>query len=137
LGTFVIPPSGWGTFSDDYLTDTSGNPVEVTFDGSVTTLQFEGNPSASDGLTCNTGFFMLIPAAASPGSVTLTASLAGGNIQISFLSQSGHSYQLQWSASLTGGIWTNLGSSIVGDGTTKAASESAGTGNGFYRVQIQ
>jgi hypothetical protein len=137
LGTFVIPPSGWGTFSDDYLTDTSGNPVEVTFDGSVTTLQFEGNPSASDGLTCNTGFFMLIPAVASPGSVTLTASLAGGNIQISFLSQSGHSYQLQWSASLTGGIWTNLGSSIVGDGTTKTASESAGTGNGFYRVQIQ
>jgi hypothetical protein len=137
LGTFVIPPSGWGTFSYDYLTDNSGNPVKVTFDGSATTLQFEGDPSSSDGLTCNTGFFMLIPAVTAPNAVQLTASIAGGNIIVSFLTQSGHSYQLQGSSSLAGGSWSNVGSSVSGNGSTETASDTIGAGPRFYRVQIQ
>ena len=135
LGTFIIPVSGWGSFSGDYLTDGSGNPVKVTFDGTLTTLQFGGNP-AGDGLTCNTGFFMLIPAVSTPVRVTLTARVSGGNILISFPSQASHNYQVQWTGSLPGGAWTNLGSPIAGDGTTKTASEPV-AGNGFYRVQIQ
>jgi len=136
LGTFIIPVSGWGTFSGDFLTDVSGNPVKVTFDGSLTTLQFGGNPTG-DGLTCNTGYFMLIPAVSTPASVTLTAKVSGGNILISFPSQASHNYQVQWTGSLPNGVWSNVGSAIAGDGTTKTASESVGAGNAFYRVQIQ
>ena len=137
LGTFIIPVSGWGTFSYDYLTDSGGNLVKVTFDGSASTLQFEGNPSASDGLTCNTGFFMLIPTVAAPGTVQLTDTIAGGNIIVSFLTQTGHSYQLQATSSLSGGSWSNVGSAISGNGSTETASDTIGSGSRFYRVEIQ
>ena len=137
LGTFVIPISGWSTFAYTELTDASNNPVKVTFDGSLTTLQFGGNPTG-DGNTCNTGFFMLVPVSTAPTSVTLTASAVGGSIHISFPSQTGHNYQVESTGSLTGGgSWTNLGSLIVGDGTIKTASDPIGVGPRFYRVQIQ
>lgn len=137
LGTFVIPPSGWGSFSYDYLTGPSGSPVEVTFDGTATTLQFEGDPSTTDGLTCNTGFFMLIPAVTAPNTVKLTASTGSGNIIVSFSTQLGYSYQLQRCSSLSSASWSNVGSAVTGTGSTGTASDSVGSGNSFYRVEIQ
>ncbi|HXC36835.1 MAG TPA: hypothetical protein VNV43_13235, partial [Candidatus Acidoferrales bacterium] len=136
LGTFILPVVGWGTFEYVKLTDASNNPVIVTFTGTnATTLQFEGDPVSSDGNTCNTGFFMLVPAA--PASVTLTATVSGGNINISFPTQSGHNYQVQWTGSLSSPSWNNV-DLVVGDGSTKTVSYSASAASSrFYRVQIQ
>jgi len=133
LGTFILPVVGWGTFEYVKLTDASNNPVVVTFTGTnATTLQFEGDPDAN---SCNTGFFMLVPAA--PASVRLTATLGGGNINISFPTQSGHNYQVQWTGSLSSVSWNNL-DLVVGDGSTKTVSyATAAAGSRFYRVQIQ
>jgi len=136
LGTFILPVVGWGTFEYVKLTDASNNPVVVTFTGTnATTLQFEGDPISNDGNTCNTGFFMLVPAA--PASVTLAATLGGGNVNISFPTQSGHSYQVQWTGSLSSPSWNNA-DLVVGDGSTKTVSyATAAASSRFYRVQIQ
>ena len=49
--------------------------------------------------------------------VTLSASIEGGNIQISFPTQDGVSYQMAYKSSLTNVSWTPI-EIIVGDGST-------------------
>jgi Carbohydrate binding module (family 6) len=134
LGTFVIPISGWSTFAYTELTDASSNPVKVTFDGSLTTLQFGGNPTG-DGNTCNTGFFMLVPVA--PAGLTLSASISGGNIHISFPTQTGSNYQLLYKTHLSDASWTTLGSPVSGNNAVQSVSDTVGGSSRFYRVQIQ
>src|SRR5260370_19701290 len=85
LGTFFIPLGGWTFFSYVPLTDNQSNLVAVTFDGSETTLQFGGNPTG-DGVTINTGFFMLIPVSANP--FTLSALRSAGYVVVSFRTRS-------------------------------------------------
>lgn len=48
---------------------------------------------------------------------TLHASLAGGNIQLSFDTQAGMNYQIQIATNLL--IWADLGAAVIGDGLTK------------------
>jgi len=134
LGTFQIPLGGWTLFTYVPLTDSNTNLATVTFDGSAATLQFEGNPGG-DGVTINTGFFMLIPVTANP--VTLSALRSGGNIVISFPTQSGFHYQVQYKNTLTDPSWTSLGSPITGNGLVQSVSDPIAGGNRFYRVKIQ
>jgi len=82
----------------------------------------------------NVNFMMLVPLA-SP--VTLTATHVGANINISFQSQNGFSYQVQWKNNLTDVSWTSLNSPITGDGTIKSVSDPASGSSRFYRVSIQ
>lgn len=133
LGTFAVPTTGWASFGWVPLRDAEGNLKTLTFNGSTNTLKLTRDPTAPFA-DVNVNFLMLVPLA-SP--VSLTASISGGNIHISFLSQSGSSYQVQYKNNLTDVSWTPLGSLIVGDGTTKSVNDPA-TGSGrFYRVSIQ
>jgi hypothetical protein len=91
LGTFLIPLNGWTTWETVPLTDNNTNLVKITFNGSTNTLQFEGTPIAAGDPTINYGFFFLVPV--TPAGFTLTASISGGNIHISFPTQTGSSYQ--------------------------------------------
>jgi hypothetical protein len=84
----------------------------------------------------NVNFLMLVPVASAPPAVTLTAAHVGANIQVSFNTASGFTYQVQWKANLTDATWTSLGAPIAGDGTIKSVSDPIGTSR-FYRVSIQ
>jgi len=63
--------------------------------------------------------------------------LSNGNMVLSFQSQSGSAYQLQYKNHLSDATWTALGSAIAGDGSIKSISDSTGQAQRFYRLSIQ
>ena len=134
LGTFSVPPIGWSSWEWAMLKDGNGKPVKVTVDGSPVTLRYSGStvPGQPE---LNTGFFML---AATTPDVILTATRSGGNIVISFPTQNGHNYQVEYKNNLSDLIWTPLGSAIVGNGSVQSASDSTvGRSARFYHVHVQ
>ena len=131
LGTFHIPLGGWNTWQYTPLTDPYGNLVQVTFDGSRTTLQLGGDPSAT---TINANFFMLIPAAVSGPQLTL--SLNGGTATLSFPTRTGGTYQVQFKGKLTDPTWSPLGGAISGNGSVQSVQDPVSGSGRFYRVQL-
>ena len=89
--------------------------------------------------TINAGFFMLIPALAPSGAITLKAAVSGGIIVISFPTQNGSSYQLEYKNTLTDPGWTSLGSAVPGNGSVQSATDTdtATGGHRYYRVAVQ
>ncbi len=136
LGSFSIPTTGWSSFGWVALKDLNGNLVSVTFNGSTNTVKLTRDPT-SPYADCNVNCLMLVPAAAAPSSPTLSASLNGGNIVLSFPTQSGTTYQVEYKNELTDATWTPLGSSVSGDGTTKTVSDSVTNGHRFYHLKAQ
>jgi hypothetical protein len=134
LGTFSVPPIGWSTWEWDVLKDGNGRPVKITLDGSTVTLRYSGStvPGQPE---MNTGFFML---AATTPDVILTATRSGANIVLSFATQNGHSYQVEYKNNLADPAWATLGSPISGNGGVQSASDSmVGRSTRFYRVHVQ
>jgi len=66
--------------------------------------------------------------------VTVSAALVGSNIQISFPTQNGASYEVAFKAKLTDASWAPI-ETIPGDGTTKTVFYPANTATGFYTVR--
>ncbi len=133
IGTFTIAPLGWGTWQWAPLKDGNGHLAKVTLNGSTNTLQLGGSPVIGQP-EVNVNFMMLVPTTPSPKLVTV---VSAGNITISFPTQSGFSYQVQYKNHLTDANWTALGGSIAGDGSVKSAGDSTAPTSRFYRVQIQ
>jgi hypothetical protein len=113
------------------LRDAGGNLVSVSLDGSTNTLKLAHAPTGPD---VNVNFMMLTPAA-SP--FPLTAFRSGANINISFPSQSGFSYQVEFKTNFTDLIWSPLGSPVTGDGSIKTVVDPASGSRRFYRGRIQ
>jgi hypothetical protein len=132
LGAFNLQSTGWESYTFVPLRDNSGNLVTMTFNGSTNTLQLM-NPVGS-GSDVNVNFFMLVP---SGGSVKLTASISGGNINISFPTQSLLSYQLLYKNNITDPAWTPVGSPVIGNGSIESFSQPASGAHQFYVVQVQ
>ena len=133
LGTFPIVNSGWSSFTWVPLRDSQGNMAKVTLNGSTNTLKLARGPTGPD---ANVNFLMLAPAPF-PLPTSLTATLNGANINLSFPTQSGFSYQVSFKNDLTDSTWTPLGSPVAGDGTVKSASDSAAGARRFYILLIQ
>lgn len=66
--------------------------------------------------------------------VTVTTSINGGNINLSWLSQGATDYQVVSKANLSDSTWTPEGGLVAGDGTVKTASFAVGAANRFYSV---
>jgi hypothetical protein len=132
LGVFNVESTGWESYNFVPLRDNSGNLVTMTFNGSTNTLQLM-NPVGS-GSDVNVNFFMLVP---SGGSVELTASISGGNINISFPTQSLLSYQLLYKNNITDPAWTPVGSPVIGNGSIESFHQPASGAHQFYVVQVQ
>jgi hypothetical protein len=67
--------------------------------------------------------------------VQLNALVSGANILLSWTSQPGVIYQLQASADLSNpSAWSNLGSSVAGDGTVITVSDTLTAPPHFYRL---
>lgn len=130
LGTFNVLNLGWGTWQWAQMVDGSGNPAKVTLDGSAQILRMGG----TSGNEVNVNFLMLVATAPTP---LLKATVSGGMIHISFPTQNGYSYQLQYKDHLTDATWTPVGSLLPGNGSTQSTDDSSATGSRFYRMQIQ
>jgi hypothetical protein len=130
LGTFYIPLGGWNTWQYTPLTDPYGNRVQVTFDGSRTTLQLGGDPSAT---TINANFFMLIPVPAS--APQLTMSHVNGRLTLSWPTRVGTSYQVQIKSSLSDPNWSSVGVVLAGTGSVRTFQDNLSAAARFYRVQ--
>jgi hypothetical protein len=111
------------------LLTSNGQPAVVSLSGTntlrVTTLS-GGN---------NADFYMLVSSPASP--VKLTASLNGSNIRLSFPTQSGYTYTLQYKDALGGGTWMQVGTPVAGNGSVQTVSDGPLGTKRFYRLSIQ
>jgi hypothetical protein len=63
----------------------------------------------------------------------------GGNgmMGISFATQPGYDYQVEYKTNLTDAVWIPLGNVISGDGTIQSLNDTIGANSRFYRMQIQ
>jgi len=132
LGTFAVPFTAWESYTFVPLRDNSGNLLPVTFNGSTNTLRVS-RPTPTPALQdVNVNFLMLVP------QFTLHAAHNGANVMLSFGTQTGFNYQLQYKTNLTDAAWQPLGSPIPGDGTVKSINDPVLTGGRrFYRAAIQ
>jgi len=131
LGTFNVANSGWASFTWVPLRDGNGNLVTVSFDGATNTLKLARGPTGPD---VNVNFLMLVPAV---GSVNLSIARSGNNANISFPTQSGFSYQVQYKTNLVDVNWLPLGSPVAGNGSVQTIPDPIGSQQRFYRLSIQ
>jgi hyaluronate lyase len=128
LGTFNIPFTAWESYNYLPLEDNFGNLVTVTFNGSTNTLQLGRPASASS--DCNANFLMLVPV------FTVNPVLKGTNLVVSFPTQQGFNYQVQYKNSLTDPAWAPVGSNLSGNNLMMSATNPVSSQARFYRVQI-
>jgi hypothetical protein len=129
LGSFTVPNQGWGTYNWVPLRDGTGALLPLTFDGSTNTLRItSAGPEAN--MEVNVNFLMLVPP------LKLSATRVGGNISVSFGTQSGFSYQVEYKNTVTDPNWTALGAPVAGDGLTKTVLDPI-AGQRIYRLRVQ
>jgi hypothetical protein len=129
LGNFVGTGTSFFTWQYVPLVNTNtGLPVTLAL-GGVETLQITGDGNE------HANFFMLAPVAAN--AVSITPTINGSNIQLSFPTQVGFNYTIQYKHNLTDPSWTTLGSAVPGNGSTRSVNDSASGGQRFYRLSIQ
>jgi hypothetical protein len=78
---------------------------------------------------CNPNYFMLVPASG----ITLTAARSGGNIVLSFPTQSGLNYRIFYETSLAGGNWILL-TTVPGTGSVVHVNDPITAAPRFYKV---
>ena len=96
LGVFTIPNTGWEAYTFVPMRDDNGNLVSLTFNGSTNTLQLARPGTAGDALfpDVNANFLMLVPL------FNIHASHSGANVVVSFLTQTGFNYQVEYKTHL-------------------------------------
>jgi autotransporter-associated beta strand protein len=135
LGTFSVPSTGgWQTYTWVPLKDSGGNPVQIASTGFVETMRV-----TTDNGNYNANFYILVPVYTPPSGMALSISNSSGNgnLSISFPTQPGYNYQLEYKTNLTDAVWIPLGNVTLGDGTIHSMSDLIGQGSRFYRVNIQ
>jgi hypothetical protein len=121
LGSFALPATGaWQTYTWVPLLDGSGNLSVVTMNGSTNTLRLTDGGG-------NLNFLLLAPA------VALSAAPSGGNINLSFGTQSGFNYTVVYKNSLTDSTWSTL-STVPGDGASHTISDGMSGVSRYYRL---
>lgn len=131
LGTFSVPTEGWSTWEFVEMTS-AGSPASVTFDGTQSTLKLEGGTPNE----ANVNFFMLVPTTPAP---PITPTVSAGKVSLSFVVQSGYTYELQYKTHLTDPSWAQVpGSSLMtGNLVTNVTDTIGSNGSRFYRLLIQ
>jgi hypothetical protein len=128
LGNFVGTGASFATWQYVPLVNTNTGLSVILSLGGVETLQMIGD------LNENANFFMLVPVAGP----TITASISGTNILVSVATQTGFSYTVYYKNNLRDLSWTQLGSSVLGDGTVKSVPDGIINGSSrFYRLVVQ
>jgi len=132
LGYFQTTGNNFGSWQYVQLINTNNSqPVIVSLNG-LQTLQITG-----DGFE-KVNFFML--ASATPNTVTITPSISGSNLILSFPTQSGYTYTMYYKNDLTDANWTQLsggGNPVTGNGSTQSVTDSHSQAHRFYQLSIQ
>jgi hypothetical protein len=102
----------------------NGAPAVISLGGKATLKMTSGS-----GLNVN--FLMLVPAPVPP---TLAPAAQAGQASVTFPTQSGFSYILRYTPTLTNPSWSSVGSPIAGDNTAKSFALPQ---VGFYQVMVQ
>jgi hypothetical protein len=122
LGSFSIPATGaWQTYTWVPLKDSDGNLAVVSLGGTSTLRLTDGG--------ANLNYLLLAPAAA------LTAAQNGSGLDLSFGTQTGFNYTVQFKNTLADSTWTDL-ITVAGDGTPKTVPNSMSGPSRFYRLQV-
>lgn len=149
VGSFAISLGGInaGNSVQVFLTNTSGSAATLSIPASHSTLNTLNLSAGQRWLLgtftratdTNAGFRNLTFATIQPLSVpTVNISTATGKAVISFQSQTGHTYQVQWSADLAA-PWTNLGALQNGNNAVLSVTDPASTTSPtrrFYKVIV-
>ena len=129
LGQFNLPNYGWGIYNWYPLVGGNGQPVTVTL-GGVSTLR-----ATTDG-RANASRFMLVTPIATITPPQITATISGGDVVLSFPTESGRTYKVWGKNNLPDANWS-LKATLSGDGSVKSWSEPATQEHWFYRVEVQ
>ena len=69
------------------------------------------------------------------GLPTVTVSLASGSIHLSFATQNGSNYTIQYKTNLTDAVWQTL-STVGGNGSAQIVADPANQKSRFYRLYV-
>ena len=66
----------------------------------------------------------------------ITSSMSAGSLNLSFPTQNGFNYTIQYKTNLTDAVWQTL-TSVSGNGSPQSFADPAGQGTRFYRLSVQ
>lgn len=115
------------------LKDIDGNLITVALSG-VQTLRMTGLDVTPGFGGLRENFLMLVPLPATP---QLTISSSGGQVTISFRSQAGSIYTLQYKNTINDPTWQSVGPSAFGDGSVKSIILPVGQSSQFFQLSVQ
>ena len=127
LGNFIGSGTSFATWKYVPLTNASAGSLVILSLGGVETLQMMGDNNE------NVNYFMLVPVVP-----TITASVSGSNIILSFPTLSGLNYTVSYKNNLTDS-WTQLGSPVPGNGAIESVTDSnilLSQNQRFYRLAV-
>jgi hypothetical protein len=85
----------------------------------------------------NVNFYELVPTTVVPNLVMLTVSADGADLIISFPTQTGFSYQLEYKDNLKDINWMPLGSVLSGNNSFQTVTNINNYGSRFYRMLVE
>lgn len=136
VGKFLVANTGHiSTYRYFPLVDESGNPVVLDWSGEKTFRLTMGGPQQDyTRFALQLNYLMFVPVATEPTPFTLLNPARNGNtFSVSFASESGVTYTLQYKNSVTDSLWQDS-SSVSGDGTVKILTDITSESARFYRV---
>ncbi|HVU08350.1 MAG TPA: glycosyl hydrolase family 28-related protein [Verrucomicrobiae bacterium] len=132
LGTFSVPSTGdWQKYTWVPLMNTHGNFVQVTNNGAIQTFRV-----TTDNGNYNANFYQLVPVLADANAVVLDVEINGQNLILSFPTQTGFGYQVEYKNDLSDTNWIPLGNPVVGNDSVQSISDAIGASNCFYRIEV-
>lgn len=136
------PAAGSPAFSGARSTPSDGFYTPAAYKGAFNGVNWATDWTALGERNVITTSGAGVPAAFVPGIVvvapTLGLSASGGNLTISFASQSGVSYRLQSTEDLSGTVtWANEGAAVAGTGGTLTFTTATGATAKFYQVIVE
>jgi hypothetical protein len=98
------------------------------------------NQSVTGGITTGTFYldnvYFYNSSYVAPAQPAISASVSGGSIRLSFATQNGYNYTVQYKNHITDAVWTTL-SAIPGNGSIEIVPDVSSQSSRFYRVSAQ
>jgi len=136
LGKFAVNNTGHiSTYRYFPLLDSVGNPILLNWGGEKTFRLTMGGPQQDfTRFALQMNYLMFVPVPAALASFTLmNIEREGNTFSVSFASESGVTYTLQYKNSVSDALWQNS-STVNGDGTVKTLTDISSESTRFYRV---
>lgn len=128
LGSFAdANPAGWQVYHWVPLRDSNNKLVTLSLGGLETLRLTSGN-------NLNAECFLFVPA---PIVFSVTPALVNGQLSLSFPTSTGYNYVVLKTTNLAPASWSQVGSTVTGDGNTHSVNESLGGTQGFFTVEAQ